>query len=151
MNPSLSQSPILLEPDHFQCLFLIMGFIYSAGLIVLLWDILSNKKLGFFKLLISGLFACLLITIGNLFFFSTVLWTPITFDTLEKFDKWGEIAIPARTIRTGEYEFDIDILVNNKTVAFAIMGYGAVTSFIFIFAAMMRSIGNNNFLPIFNS
>ena len=63
-------------------------------------------------------------------------------ETLEKFDKFGEMAIPARTIRTGDYELDIDILVNNKTVAFAIMGYGAVTSFIFIFIAMMRSLGS---------
>ena len=149
---SFSQSCMILEPDHFQCLFLIMGFIYSLGLIVLLWEILANKKLGFCKLMIYGLFACLLITFANLFFFSTALWKPITYDTTESwyhdydydydFDYGYKIKIPARTITTGEYEFDMEKLANNQTVAFAILGYGAVTSFIYIFIAMMKSFGN---------
>ena len=53
-----------------------------------------------------------------------------------------------KDILTGEYEIDMKILVNNKTVAFAILGYGAVTSFIFIFVAMMRSLGKTDFLLI---
>ena len=81
---SFSQSPLILEPDHFQCLFLIMGCLYSLGLIVLLWDILANPNFGFYSLMLSGLSACLLVTFGNLFFFSTVLWTPITFDTKKR-------------------------------------------------------------------
>ena len=43
----------------------------------------------------------------------------------------------------GDYEINMEILINNKMVAFAILGYGAVTSFIFIFVAMMRSLGNS--------
>ena len=140
---SFSQSPIILEPDHFQCLFLIMGFCMSLGLIVLLWDILANPSFGFLYTMLAGFLACLLITFANLFFFSTTLLKPITRDTEERKDKWGNIAIPARTISSGDYEYDIEILVNNETVALAILGYGAVTSFIFIFVAMMRSLGNS--------
>ena len=140
---SFSQSSLILKPDHFQCLFLIMGFFYSLGLIFLLCDILANPKFEFLNLMLSGLSACLLITFGNLFFFSTALWIPITRDTLERKDKWGNIAISAKTISTGDYEYDLEMLGNNKTVAFAILGYGAVTSFIFIFVAMMRSLGNS--------
>ena len=62
-----------------------------------------------------------------------MLWRPITRESDN--GKWD--------ISTGEYEIDMEILVNNKTVAFAILGYGAVTSFIFIFVAMMRSLGNS--------
>ena len=138
---SFSQSPLILEPDHFQSLFLIMGCLFSLGLIVLLWDILTNPNFGFYSLMLAGMSACLLITSANIFFFSTAFWTPITYDTEERKDKWGHIATPARTITTGYYEFDWEILVNNKTVAFAILGYGAVTSFIFIFLVMMRSLG----------
>ena len=73
---SFIQSPIILEPEHFQCLFLMMGFLNSIGLIILLWDILANRKLKFLNIMLSGLSACLLITFGNLFFFSTAFWTP---------------------------------------------------------------------------
>ena len=145
---SFSQSPIVLEPDHFQSLFLIMGFLYSLGLIVLLWDILANPNMKFLYLMLSGLSACLLITFANLFLFSTVLWTPITVDTLEttyydSLTRSNKIAKSAKTIRTGDFEFNMEILVNNKTIAFVILGYGLVTSFIFIFMAMMRSLGNS--------
>ena len=147
---SFSQSPLILEPNHFQCLFLIMGFLHSLGLIVLLWDILTNPNFGFYSLMLGGLCACLLVTFGNLFFFSTVLWTPTTYDTLERtyYDsvtRTNKIATPARTITTGYYEFDWEILVNNKTVALVILGYGAATSFIFIFLVMMRSLGKTHF------
>ena len=119
----------LIQPEHFQGTFMIMGVLYSVGLIVLLWDILSNKKLGVFKLMISGLFACILVTFVNLFFFYTVLRTPITRDTEE------------RTIRTGEYETNTERLANNYGVALAILGYGGLMSVIFIFIAMIRSLG----------
>ena len=120
-----------------------MGVLYSLGLIVLLWDILANPKIGFLKLMLSGLSACLLITFVNLFFFYTVLWTPITRDTEAIRDKWYNIAIPERTIRTGEYETNMERLVNNYGVAMIILGYGALTSVIFIFVAMIRSLGNS--------
>ena len=120
----------LIQPEHFQGTFMIMGVLYSVGLVVLLWDILSNKKLGVFKLMISGLFACILVTFVNLFFFYTVLRTPITRDTEE------------RTIRTGEYETNTERLANNYGVALAILGYGGLMSVIFIFIAMIRSLGN---------
>ena len=132
---SFSQSPLIIEPDHFQCLFLIMGILHSLGLTVLLWDILANRKLNFYEIMTYGLCACFFVTIGNLFFFSTTLWTMITYDT---YDSWGRIA---RTISSGEYEYNMEILENNKIVAFAIIGFGAVSSSIFIFVAMIRSLG----------
>ena len=139
-------TPRIIEPEHFQCMFLIMGCIFSVQLIGLLYDILSNPRFGFFKLMFSGLFACLLITVVNLYLFSTSLWTPITCDTLERtyFDSTFLrylIGTPARTIFTEEYEYNMEVLVNNQTVAIAIIGYGGVASFIFIFFAMIRSLG----------
>ena len=132
---SFIHSPSVIRPEHFQCLFMIMGFIMSLGLIVLLWDILANPYYKFYSLMIAGLSSCLLITFANGFFFSTALLTPIT----------RESQVGSRTfaILTGEYEINMEILVNNKMVAFAILGYGALTSFIFIFVAMMRSLGNS--------
>ena len=130
----------IIEPEHFQCLFLIMGGIFSLYLIFILCDILTNTSFGFVKLMLAGLFACLLITLVNLYFFSTALLTPITRETEEKKNWWGFIITPAKTIFTGDYEINMDIFVANKTVAFAILGYGALTSFIFIFIAMMRSV-----------
>ena len=123
-------TPRIIEPEHFQCMFLIMGCIFSVQLIVLLWDILTNKRFGFFKLMSAGLFACLLFTFNNLYLFSTSLWTPKTFNS----------------IFTGGYEYDMEMLVNNKLVVYAILGYGAITSFIFIFVAMIRSLGNPEIL-----
>ena len=134
MEPdSFNHSPSIILPEHFQGLFLIMGFIMSLGLIVLLWDILTNPSFEFFGLMLAGLSACLLITFANLFFFSTALLRPITRESDNR----------NRDIATGEYEIDMEVLENNKTFAFAILGYGAVTSFIFIFVAMMRSLGNS--------
>ena len=164
-------SPRIIEPDHFQCMFLIMGVIQSVGLVVLLWDILtapptnhlldsvdplsredqSNPRYQFCSLMLAGLSACLLITCVNLYLFSTTfLWMPKTRETEERQDNWGRIASPAKEIFTENYETDMEILVNNKTVAFAIIGYGAVTSFIFIFIAMMRSLGKTHFLREIN-
>ena len=145
---SFSQSQLVLEPDHFQSLLLIMGFLFSLGLIVLLWDILTNPNFGFYSIMLAGLFVCLLVTFANLFFFSTVCWTPTTYDTSRRsyFDPFIRntlTATPARTITTGYYEFDWETLANNKTVASVILGYGAVTSFVFIFLAMIRSLGNS--------
>ena len=164
-------SPRIIEPDHFQCLFLILGVIHSVGLVVLLWDILTapptNHLLDsvdpqsrvdqydpdnqFYSLMLAGLSASLLITFVNLYLFSTALWTPITYDTPERIyidSYWGieKIATSSKSIFNGDYEMNEKLIVNNKTVAFAILGYGAVTSFIFIFVAMMRSLGKNNFL-----
>ena len=48
----------------------------------------------------------------------------------------------------GYYEFDMEMLVKHKTVADGILGYGAVTSFIFIFVAMIRSLGKTHLLLI---
>ena len=123
-------TPRIIEPDHFQCMFLIMGCIFSVQLLVLLWDIVTNPSFGFFKLMSAGLFACLMITFVNLYFFSTALWTPITYD-------YGK-----GDIFKGGYEMNKEKLVHNKTVAFSILGYGAVTSMILIFSATMRSLGN---------
>ena len=130
-------TPRIIEPDHFQCMFMILGCIFSVQLIVLLWDILTNPSFGFIKLMLAGVFACLLITFVNLYLFSTALLTPITFDNGK-----GDIFM-------GDYEINMEKLKNNKTVALAILGFGAVASFIFIFVAMMRSLGINNLLLIF--
>ena len=129
-------TPRIIEPEHFQCMFMILGCIFSVQLIVLLWDILTNPSFGFIKLMLAGVFACLLITFVNLYFFSTALLTPITFDNGK-----GDIFM-------GDYEYDMEKLKNNKTVALAILGFGAVASFIFIFVAMMRSLGKTHFLFI---
>ena len=157
-------TPRIIEPDHFQCMFMIMGCIFSVHLIALLWDILtapptnhlldsvdpqspvdqSDPGNQFYRLMLAGLSACLLITLNNLYLFSTTfLWTPITRETEERKDKLGRLASPAKSIFTGDYEMNEEILANNKTVAFAILGYGAVTSFIFIFVAMIRSLGTH--------
>ena len=147
-------TPRIIEPDHFQCMFLIMGCIFSVQLIVILWDILTNPRLIFFKLMFSGMFACLLITVVNLYLFSTALWTPITYDTSERryFDSliMEEKIAPPKSIFKGEYEMNTKKLVKNKTVALAILGYGAVASFIFIFLAMMRKLGKTYFLLLIN-
>ena len=148
---SFSHSPLVLEPDHFQCLFLIMGFKMSLGLIVLLWDILANPKKKLYSLkikdsiMISGLSACLLITFANLFLFSTALWTPTYRETEQRLDKRNYIATTHWSISTGDYEFDMEKLGSNKMVAIAIIGYGGLLSIIFIFFAMLRAIGNSSF------
>ena len=131
---SFIHSPSIIRPEHFQCLFLIMGSIISLGLPVLLWDILSNPSFKFYSLMLAGLSACLLITFANIYFFSAALLRPISTEIETNF---GNV-----DILTGEYEIDRKILMNNKTVALAIIGYGSVTSFIFIFIAMIRSLGN---------
>ena len=100
--------------------------------------------------MIGGLSICFGVTAVNLFYFSIEFWIPVTFDTPEKKDKWGGIIIPTRTITTGEYKYDMDALAKNKTAAFAILGYGAVTSFIFIFIATIRSLGKTHFNLIIN-
>ena len=64
-------------------------------------------------------------------------------ETSERKDIWGKITTSAKTISTDLYVYDIEILRNNEKVALAILGYGAVTSFIFIFIAMMRGLGNS--------
>ena len=128
-----------------------MGFKMSLGLIVLLWDILANPKKKLYSLkikdsiMISGLSACLLITFANLFFFSTAMWKPITRETNDRADNKGYVASTKKIISTGDYDFDMEKLGNNKTVGFAIIGYGALLSIIFIFVAMVRAIGNSSF------
>ena len=142
---SFNHSPMIVRPEHFQCLFMIMGFIMSLGLIVLLWDILTNPSFGFYSLMLAGFFACFLITFANGYFFSTALLMP---KTREGEVKYTDTISRKFDIKTGEYEINMEMLVNNKTVAFAILGYGALTSFIFVFVAMMRSLGKTHFLLI---
>ena len=79
--------------------------------------------------MLAGLFGCLLVTSANLFFFSTSLLTADDDDGDRLF--------------TGDYKYDMQILVKNQTVAVGILGYGAVTSFIFIFVATMRNLGGS--------
>ena len=151
-------TPRIIEPDHFQCMFLIMGCIFSVHLVALLWDILtapptkhlldsgdpqspvdqSDPGNQFYSLMLAGLSACLLITLNNLLYFYFALWTPKSFD----FGK-GDIF-------AGEYEINEEKILKNKTVAFAILAYGAGTSVIFIFVAMIRNLGKTHFLLIIN-
>ena len=140
----------LVKPEHFQSTLGFIGILYSIGLVVALCDIFLNPNFGLYRLMIVGLTFCFLITIVNLAMASTVLWRPVTQYTPEiKIIKGylkGNIKIPARTIQTGEYEYDWEMLVDNQRVAAAIIGFGAVLSIIFIFLTMMRSLGNNSFL-----
>ena len=66
--------------------------------------------------MLAGLFACFYTTCCNLFFFSTVL---ATFD----------------------YGIDRSVLVSNKEVPMVILGFGTVTSVVFLFIAMIKTIG----------
>ena len=65
----------------------------------------------------AGLFACFYTTCCNLFFFSTVL---VNFD----------------------YEIDQSLLESNKEVPMVIIGFGTVISVVFLFIAMIKTIGN---------
>ena len=67
----------------------------------------------------AGLFACFYTTCCNLFFFSTVL---VTFD----------------------YGIDRSVLVSNKEVPMVILGFGTVTSVVFLVIAMIKTIGDND-------
>ena len=133
----------LVQPEHFQSVLGFIGILYSIGLIVAFCDIFLNPNFGLYRLMIVGLTFCFLITIVNLVMASTVLWRPVTWDTSEMKTKFGQIKIPAKTIQTGEYEYDWEMLVDNQRVAAAIIGFGAVLSVIFIFLTMMRSIGES--------
>ena len=125
----------VIEPDHFQGLFLIMGCFVTLWLLVLLWDMLNNSNFGFFKLMIPGLFACSVFTAANSYCFATTLSKPKTVD----YGK-GEIFLD-------DDELNVEKFVKHRTVALAILGYGAVTSVIFIFIGLMRSIGKDHFIP----
>ena len=65
----------------------------------------------------AGLFACFHVTCCNLFFFSTVL---VNFD----------------------YEINRSLLESSKEVPIVILGFGTVTSVVFLFIAMIKTIGN---------
>ena len=135
----------LVKPEHFQSTLGFIGILYSIGLVVALCDIFLNPNFGLYRLMVVGLTFCFLITIVNLAMASTVLWRAVTRDTPERTYERGSrkwIGTPARTILTGEYEYDWEMLVDNQRVAAAIIGFGAVLSIIFIFLTMMRSLGN---------
>ena len=70
--------------------------------------------------MVTGLFACFYVTCCNLFFFSTVL---VNFD----------------------YEINWKLLESNKEVPLVILAFGTVTSFAFVFIAMIKIIGKTNF------
>ena len=72
----------------------------------------------------AGLFACFHTTCCNLFFFSTVL---VNFD----------------------YEIDRSLLVSNKDVPMVILGFGTVTSVVFLSIAMIKTIGKMVLIMIF--
>ena len=64
----------------------------------------------------TGLFACFYVACANLFFFSTVL---VNF----------------------QYEINRTLLESNKEVPMAILGFGIVTSVVFLFIAMIKTLG----------
>ena len=140
----------LVLPEHFQSVLGFIGILLSIGLIVALYDMLLNPNFGIYRLLIFGLTFCLLITMVNLASASTVLLRPVTRDTPETMSKRVDaIKIPARTIRTGDYDYDWEMLFDNQIIAAAIIGFGAVLSVIFIFMTMMRSLGITHFFLIY--
>ena len=140
-------------PEHFQSVLGFIGILLSIGLTVALYDMLLNPNFGIYRLLIFGLTFCLLITMVNLASASTVLLRPVTREIYpEKTNKWDDaIKTPARTIRTGDYEYNREMLVDNQIVAAAILGFGFVLSVIFIFLTMIRSIGNSFLLKMLMS
>ena len=76
-----------------------------------------------------------------------VLVTPITYESYNSNTVKGRY--PYATITTGEFELHFEKYKYNEIVALAIVGYGAVTSFIFIFIAMIRSLGNQSFRDMY--
>ena len=86
-------------------------------IVIALWELLVNESFKFLRLLGAGLFACFHVTCSNLFFFSTVL---VDFN----------------------YEINWKLLESNKQVPMVILGFGTVTSFVFIFIAMIKIIGS---------
>ena len=139
----------LVRPEHFQGIFAFMGILYSVGLIAILWDLLINPSYKFCSLMIAGLVSCLLVTITNLILFSLVLVTPISYESYNSNKIRGRYAYA--DIFNGEFELTFDKYKNNEIISLAIVGYGAVTSFIFIFVAMIRSLGNQGFSYILMS
>ena len=85
--------------------------------VIALWELLNNESFKFVWLMATGLFACFYVTCCNLFFFSTVL---VNFD----------------------YEINRSLLESNKEVPMAILGFGLVTSVLFLFIAMIKTLGN---------
>ena len=139
----------LVLPEHFQSVLGFIGILLSIGLVVTLWDMLLNSNFGIYRLMIFGLTFCLLVTMVNLASASTVLLRPVTRNTPETWNKWkNAMKIPARTIRTGDFEYDWEMLVDNQMVAAAILGFGFVLSVFFIFLTMMRSLGIINFFLV---
>ena len=67
----------------------------------------------------AGLFGCFYVTRCNLFFFSTVL---VNF----------------------EFEINRSLLESNKEVPMVILGFGLGTSVLFLFIAMIKTLGNIN-------
>ena len=77
--------------------------------------------------------------IPHLVLFSTALLTPVTFKNEE-----------GLKFTTGKFEFNMGKLKYNKDYAYIIIGYGAVTSVVFIFIAMIKSLGKYQLSLYFN-
>ena len=83
---------------------------------IALWELLNNESFKFVWLMAAGLFACFHVTCCNLFFFSTVL---VNFD----------------------FEINRSLLESNKEVPMVILGFGLITSVLFLFIAMIKTLG----------
>merc|ERR1711923_395392 len=73
--------------------------------------------------MITGLVSCLLVTITNLLLFSSVLVTPITYESYNQNKIRGRY--PYAEITTETLELKFDKYKDNEIVAFAIVGKGS--------------------------
>ena len=118
-----------LEDFHLQ--FLILGAFCSIGLLVNLWELLispDNFYIKKYKLVLCGLTGCLYVTCVNLSVF-----TILVVKKVGELDLETELAIG--------YTIDWEMAESRKEIAFAILGFGAVTSYLFIVGCLVKYLG----------
>ena len=105
--------------------FLILGAFCSIGLLVNLWELLispDNFYIKKYKLVLCGLTGCLYVTCVNLSVF-TILAV--------KNDEDGVMG----------YTIDWELVDQRKEIVYAILGFGAVTSYLFIVGCLVKCVG----------
>ena len=121
--------PLGIEDFHLP--FLILGAFCSIGLLVNLWELLispDNFYIKKYKLVLCGLTGCLYVTCVNLSVF-----------TISVVQNVGEMDL--ETEWSLGYAIDWEKAESRKEIAFAILGFGAVTSYLFIVACLVKCLG----------
>ena len=116
--------------------FLLLIAYCSVALLVYLGELLvspSHFYIREYKLVFCGLLGCLSVTFVNLCLFMALLFRS------EGEQDWV-IAWDVFGIKT-EREINWELGVENKAYAYAMLGYGAVTSYIFIVGCLIKYIG----------